>query len=84
MYGHRDSKFLATQVTWRGDCTWNNAWGTQMHIGGSDFNLDMSMCNIGISSSPAQWAPDDGNPMYFMKFNYASGIIGGRIYVQRR
>lgn len=41
MYGHRDSKFLATQVTWRGDCTWNNAWGTQMHLGGSDFNIDM-------------------------------------------
>ena len=82
MYGHRDSKFLATQVTWRGDCTWNNAWGTQMHIGGSDFNIDASMLNIGVSTSPAQWnGPEDRPLMYFIHFDYASGVVGGRVYV---
>jgi hypothetical protein len=78
MYGHRDSKCLVTQVSWRGDCTANNAWGTQFNLGGSDFNLDMSMCNIGTSSSPAQFGDEN---TYFMKFNSANGIIGGRIYI---
>ena len=78
MYGHDTSKCLVTQVTWRGDNTWNNLWGCGMHIGGSDFNLHMAMCNIGVSASPLQ--KGDLN-RYFMKFSYANGIIGGRIYV---
>ena len=78
MYGHDKSKCLVTQVTWRGDCTWNNCWGPPMHIGGSDFNLDMAMCNIGVSTLPAQ----RGNlNRYFIKLSWAHGVVGGRIYV---
>jgi hypothetical protein len=78
MYGHEGSKCLVTQVTWTGDVTMNNAWGTQFHLGGSDFNLDMSMCNIGVSSSPAQFGDEN---TYFMKFGSANGIVGGRVYI---
>jgi hypothetical protein len=78
MYGHRNSKCLVTQVTWRGDCTWNNAWDCQLHVGGSDFNFAPHMCNIGVSSSPAQFASDT---RYFMRFSYANGLVGGRAYV---
>jgi hypothetical protein len=78
MYGHDTSKCLVTQVTWRGDCTWNNCWGPPVHIGGSDFNFEMAMCNIGVSTSPVQTGTLN---RYFIKLNQANGIIGGRIYI---
>jgi hypothetical protein len=78
MYGYDNSKCLCTQVTWTGNATWNNAWGTQLNIGGSDINIAMDMCNIGVSSSPAQFGDES---TYFVKFGSANAIVGGRIYI---
>ena len=37
------------------------------------------MCNVGVSSSPAQTG--DYEDTYFIHFNHANGIVGGRLYL---
>ena len=67
-------KCLMTQVALTGSWTMNNAWDTQLNVGGSDcvFFMD-SFANVGTSGSSAQTG--DVNRYYF-RFDSLEATIG--------
>lgn len=67
-------KCLMTQVALTGSWTMNNAWDTQLNVGGSDcvFFMD-SFANVGTSSSAAQTG--DVNRYYF-RFDSLEATVG--------
>lgn len=71
-------KSLVTQVALTGSWTMNNAWDTQLNMGGSDSIMFMdSFANIGVTSSAAQTG--DIN-RYFCRFNSLEAQIG-KVYI---
>lgn len=80
MYGDGASarKFLATQVVWSGSCTWTNAWGCQMHLGGSDVNIGMDICNVGTSPAKSHTGGVDSS---FIMLDTFEGSVNGKMYL---
>ena len=74
VFGRSDRKCLFTQVCLSGSWTMNNAWGTQMHVGGSDciFFMD-SFNNVGVSQSSSQTG---SLTRYFFIFDSLEATVG--------
>lgn len=78
MIGSATRKALMTQVTFTGDWTINNCWGTPLGFGGSDLHFGPSMCNIGVSRSAAQTGD---LTRYFWRIDSTEVTVSGKVYI---
>jgi len=77
VFGRSDLKCLVTQAHFTGSWTMNNAWDTQLNIGGSDMLFNW-LNNIGVSQSAAQTGT---LTRYFWKIDTTEMDVQGKTYI---